>query len=77
MNPLLKYYLIGVGVCWILLKVVRTIDRDESWTGIIISAAVSIASWFGCLFGLTYFIPDSFYKKWITNLEKRKPPKWL
>lgn len=70
---ILKWYLIGIVVAYILLKIIALLDKEENtWENVLDRVSGAIGSWItvlGALMILSSYTP---------NIKlKGKPPKWL
>jgi len=81
---MLKIYLIGVFVTWIILKLLRIVDKDKSWEGIWLCIIVSLFSWIGlgvAFFAtIVHFVHEETWDKistFINKIFKKPPPRWL
>lgn len=81
---MLKIYVIGVLVTWIVLKILRLIDKDRSWEGVWISVAISLFSWIGlgtALFAaVVHFVREEIWNKisiFINKTFKKPPSRWI
>lgn len=81
---MLKMYLTGVLITWIMMKILRIVDKDKSWEGITVSVAISIFSWVGmgaAIFAMVvHFVSDITWNKisnFLSRTFKKPPPNWL
>lgn len=66
----LTIYLTGVIITWVILKIVRTRDKEaNTWGFIRMCVVISLFSWAGLIVS-SIILADDYFK---TN----DPPKWL
>jgi hypothetical protein len=78
---LLKIYLIGIIVAWILFKIIRIKDKDDTWEGLLYSIFFSLVSWLGVIMAIAFFLPKSLPEDIANKIsrwfKRNNPPKWL